>query len=43
MATMSLPAAQRSRKIQPLTVRITHWVNAIAMFIMIGSGWRIFN
>ena len=43
MATMSLPAEQRSRKIQPLTVRITHWVNAIAMFIMIGSGWRIFN
>jgi thiosulfate reductase cytochrome b subunit len=43
MATMSLPAEQRPRKIQPLTVRITHWVNAIAMFIMIGSGWRIFN
>src|SRR5215470_3253488 len=43
MATMSLPAEHRPRKIQPLTVRITHLVNAIAMFIMIGSGWRIFN
>jgi thiosulfate reductase cytochrome b subunit len=43
MATLSLPAEQRPRKIQPLTIRVTHWVNALAMFIMIGSGWRIFN
>jgi len=43
MLTMSVPAEQRPGKIQPLTIRITHWVNAIAMFIMIGSGWRIFN
>ncbi|HXU63082.1 MAG TPA: cytochrome b/b6 domain-containing protein [Polyangia bacterium] len=26
-----------------LVVRITHWVNALALFIMIGSGLRIFN
>jgi thiosulfate reductase cytochrome b subunit len=24
-------------------VRITHWINAIAIIIMIGSGWRIYN
>jgi thiosulfate reductase cytochrome b subunit len=24
-------------------VRVTHWVNALALFIMIGSGLRIFN
>jgi thiosulfate reductase cytochrome b subunit len=24
-------------------VRIAHWINAIAMLIMIGSGWRIWN
>ena len=24
-------------------VRVTHWINAIAMLIMIGSGWRIWN
>jgi thiosulfate reductase cytochrome b subunit len=24
-------------------VRITHWVNALAIVIMIGSGWRIYN
>jgi thiosulfate reductase cytochrome b subunit len=29
--------------IHPLAVRITHWVNAIAILIMIGSGWRIWN
>ena len=26
-----------------LVVRITHWVNAIAVLIMVGSGLRIFN
>ena len=29
--------------IHPLTVRITHWLNALAMIIMIMSGWRIYN
>jgi thiosulfate reductase cytochrome b subunit len=24
-------------------VRITHWVNALAIVIMVGSGWRIYN
>ncbi len=24
-------------------VRATHWINAIAILIMIGSGWRIYN
>jgi thiosulfate reductase cytochrome b subunit len=24
-------------------VRITHWINAIAIIVMIGSGWRIYN
>ena len=27
----------------PLIIRITHWLNALAIFIMIGSGWRIYN
>lgn len=26
-----------------LVVRITHWVNALALFVMVGSGLRIFN
>lgn len=29
--------------IHPGWVRVTHWINAIAMVIMIGSGWRIYN
>jgi thiosulfate reductase cytochrome b subunit len=29
--------------VRPLTVRITHWLNAIAIIIMIMSGWRIYN
>jgi thiosulfate reductase cytochrome b subunit len=30
-------------KVHPLPVRITHWVNALAMLIMVMSGWRIYN
>jgi thiosulfate reductase cytochrome b subunit len=29
--------------IHPLWVRITHWINALAMLVMIGSGWEIYN
>ena len=29
--------------IHPLWVRVTHWINALAMLVMIGSGWQIYN
>ena len=29
--------------IHPLYVRVTHWINAVAILIMIGSGWKIYN
>src|SRR3954471_9086590 len=29
--------------IHPLYVRITHWINALAMLVMIGSGWEVYN
>jgi thiosulfate reductase cytochrome b subunit len=29
--------------IHPLYVRITHWINALAVLIMVGSGWQIYN
>lgn len=32
-----------STVIQPVWVRLTHWVNAIAVVIMVMSGWRIYN
>jgi thiosulfate reductase cytochrome b subunit len=30
-------------KIHPLLVRFTHWLNALAILIMVLSGWRIYN
>jgi thiosulfate reductase cytochrome b subunit len=32
-----------ARVIHPLWVRVTHWVNALAMLMMIGSGWQIYD
>ena len=29
--------------IHPVWVRVTHWLNALAMIVMIGSGWQIYN
>lgn len=29
--------------VHPAWVRLTHWINAIAMLVMIGSGWQIYN
>jgi thiosulfate reductase cytochrome b subunit len=29
--------------IHPLWLRITHWINAAAMIVMIMSGWQIYN
>jgi len=44
MAAGTSTATSGSRiRIHPLVVRITHWINAIAMLIMVGSGWRIYN
>ena len=36
-------SSERSRRLHPLPVRIMHWVNALAMILMIGSGWKIYN
>ena len=32
-----------TRRLHPLPVRIMHWLNALAMLIMITSGWGIYN
>jgi thiosulfate reductase cytochrome b subunit len=40
----TLTASERARLvIHPGWVRITHWINAVAMLVMIGSGWEIYN
>ena len=35
--------ARKPRRLHPLPLRIMHWINAVAIFIMIGSGWKIYN
>ncbi len=35
--------ATQGRRLHPLPLRIMHWINAVAMIIMIGSGWKIYN
>jgi thiosulfate reductase cytochrome b subunit len=37
--SISVPA----KVIQPAWVRVMHWVNAVAMVLMIMSGWQIYN
>jgi len=39
----ALPPLPAPRIIHPLWVRITHWINAVAVLVMIGSGWQIYN
>jgi thiosulfate reductase cytochrome b subunit len=39
--TMIAPSA--AAIIHPAWVRITHWINAIAILVMIGSGWQIYD
>jgi thiosulfate reductase cytochrome b subunit len=30
-------------RVHPLVVRITHWINVLAVLLMVASGWRIYN
>jgi thiosulfate reductase cytochrome b subunit len=41
-ATLAAALPQR-RPIHPVIVRLTHWINAVAMAVMISSGWAIHN
>ena len=46
---MSVPAqirtetSARNIQLHPLSRRIMHWINAAAIIVMIGSGWRIYD
>jgi thiosulfate reductase cytochrome b subunit len=35
--------AAPAKIIQPAWVRVAHWINAVAMILMIMSGWQIYN
>jgi thiosulfate reductase cytochrome b subunit len=39
--TISLSSAQPV--IHPVWVRVCHWINALAILVMIGSGWQIYD
>ncbi len=39
--TMSIGSSEAT--IHPAWVRICHWINALAILIMIGSGWQIYD
>lgn len=43
MPTPSVRPAPSPARLHPLPLRIMHWINAVAIFIMIGSGWKIYN
>jgi thiosulfate reductase cytochrome b subunit len=36
-------AATATRTIHPVWVRVCHWINAVAMILMVLSGWQIYN
>jgi thiosulfate reductase cytochrome b subunit len=39
-----MTASERAQLvIHPAWVRVTHWINALAMLVMVGSGWEIYN
>jgi thiosulfate reductase cytochrome b subunit len=44
-APIELKASKPSapHRLHPLALRVMHWINATAIFIMIGSGWKIYN
>jgi len=37
------PAKYAGRRLHPLPVRVMHWINAVAMLVMITSGWGIYD
>jgi len=39
----TLPGTATGPVIHPRWVRVTHWINALAMLLMIGSGWQIYD
>ncbi|WP_407177866.1 cytochrome b/b6 domain-containing protein [Bradyrhizobium sp. STM 3562] len=42
-ATEDHVTREPAKVIQPAWVRVMHWINALAMILMIMSGWQIYN
>ena len=43
MAPSDVNSELKLSRLHPLPVRIMHWINALAVIIMITSGWKIYN
>ncbi len=43
MPELSASGVQPAKVVHPAWVRIVHWINALAMILMIMSGWQIYN
>jgi thiosulfate reductase cytochrome b subunit len=43
MTAQAIATRTQPSVIHPAWVRITHWINAAAVLVMIGSGWEIYN
>ena len=43
MTAETMTAVPADTTIHPGWVRICHWINALAILVMIGSGWQIYN
>ncbi|HEY4919572.1 MAG TPA: cytochrome b/b6 domain-containing protein [Xanthobacteraceae bacterium] len=43
MTAEAIPVSKTSAAIHPPWVRVSHWINAVAILIMIGSGWQIYD
>jgi len=43
MTADTMTANRTGAPIHPAWVRVCHWVNAVAILVMIGSGWQIYD
>lgn len=46
MSTVAVPTpipGSAGGAVHPAWLRLTHWVNALAVVVMVASGWRIYN
>ena len=43
MTVQAIDTGSGKTTIHPVWVRVCHWVNALAILVMIGSGWQIYN
>ena len=43
MTAEAITTSSAGAAIHPAWVRVTHWINALAILVMIGSGWQIYD